>query len=362
MKIILCVLLFLSLSSNASAFQCFGCPGGDGVQEGSSPNFGFVTVSSITGNSGTFTNHSTTFATISSLTASIMETVDLVVLSKAVFKNISVTGNLNLTGDGPHSISAFMNNSTGNQIGLNYQYTTNKATSGNDTGFVINQIDTASPGTSLLQDWQVGGVSMLRVDNTGLLRWKATTSTSSISDSNATGLAIGHFAGATVKIFNSPRFEVGMHSITELGWTVAGVGAALDTILTRESAGVVNINGGLTLDDDLLMDGNLSVGGGLSLAFANISTGNSPVTVTKADYSFDCDATGGDVTFNLMSSSTVPGQGYEITTIGTGTCILQPAGGENVNGFYTYSGLNTANESVLIRANGIDRWTIKAGF
>ena len=58
---------------------------------------------------------------------------------------------------------------TGNEIAYQLNYTTNTATSGNDTGLLINMTDTASPGTSNLLDLQVGGVSKFKVDNTGTI-------------------------------------------------------------------------------------------------------------------------------------------------------------------------------------------------
>lgn len=60
---------------------------------------------------------------------------------------------------------------TGNEIALELDYTVNKASSGNDTGLLINMTDTASPGTSLLIDAQVGGVSKFNVDNAGNITW-----------------------------------------------------------------------------------------------------------------------------------------------------------------------------------------------
>ena len=56
---------------------------------------------------------------------------------------------------------------TGDEIAYQLNYTTNKATSGNDTGLLINQTDTASPGTSFLIDAQVGGVSKHAIKNDG---------------------------------------------------------------------------------------------------------------------------------------------------------------------------------------------------
>jgi hypothetical protein len=64
-------------------------------------------------------------------------------------------------------LDAVLNNVTGNEVALTLNYLTSKATSGNDTGLVINQTDTLSPGTSLLLDAQVGGITKFNVDNTG---------------------------------------------------------------------------------------------------------------------------------------------------------------------------------------------------
>lgn len=58
---------------------------------------------------------------------------------------------------------------TGNQIGFTFDYTVNKATSGNDTGVLIKQTDTSSPGTSLMLDLQVGTTSKFNIDNAGLV-------------------------------------------------------------------------------------------------------------------------------------------------------------------------------------------------
>ncbi len=62
---------------------------------------------------------------------------------------------------------ATLANATGNEAAFRFDYTANKATSGNDTGIQLNMTDTASPGTSLLMDLQVGGGSMFSVNNTG---------------------------------------------------------------------------------------------------------------------------------------------------------------------------------------------------
>ena len=62
-----------------------------------------------------------------------------------------------------------LDEATGNETALDLAYTVNKATSGNDTGLVLNKTDTASPGTSLLMDLQVGGASQVTIDDGGKL-------------------------------------------------------------------------------------------------------------------------------------------------------------------------------------------------
>ena len=75
------------------------------------------------------------------------------------------------TADGDTLITAttpvVLDQATGDEAALTLNYTTNKATSGDDTGLLINQTDTASPGTSLLADFQVGGTSKLSINNSG---------------------------------------------------------------------------------------------------------------------------------------------------------------------------------------------------
>jgi len=59
-----------------------------------------------------------------------------------------------------------LDQATGDEAALTLDYTTNKA-AGNDTGLLINQTDTLSPGTSNLLDLQVGGVSLLQASAAG---------------------------------------------------------------------------------------------------------------------------------------------------------------------------------------------------
>jgi hypothetical protein len=62
------------------------------------------------------------------------------------------------------STAIVLDQASGDEAGLTLNYTVNKATSGNDTGLLINQTDTASPGTSSLLDLQVAGSTKFRFD------------------------------------------------------------------------------------------------------------------------------------------------------------------------------------------------------
>lgn len=64
------------------------------------------------------------------------------------------------------SLTTALTAASGDEVALKLNYTTNKA-AGNDTGLLINQTDTASPGTSYLINAQVGGSSKFYVTNTG---------------------------------------------------------------------------------------------------------------------------------------------------------------------------------------------------
>lgn len=60
---------------------------------------------------------------------------------------------------------------TGDEIAYQLNYTTNKATSGNDTGLLINMTDTASPGTSYLIRGVINGVDKFFVKELAGYAW-----------------------------------------------------------------------------------------------------------------------------------------------------------------------------------------------
>lgn len=81
--------------------------------------------------------------------------------------DVNQTEALRLTAATNQVLTSTLDAATGNEVALSLNYTVNKATSGNDTGLLINMTDTSSPGTSLPLDIQVGGSSVFSVDQMG---------------------------------------------------------------------------------------------------------------------------------------------------------------------------------------------------
>ena len=172
------------------------------------------------------------------------------------------------------------------------------------------------------------------------------------SDAGIPGFFIGHQAGPTVKVFISPRWEIGMHSVTEFGWTAAAAGATLETFFTRESAGVVNLNGSLTLD------GSLSAAGGVTFSGISSISGNLTMTDTEPVWFYNCDATGGDVTVTLPTLADNYGDWIEIRRNSAAkNCIFDGEGGETINGQLTMS--TAARYDVLSILAGPSEWMIR---
>jgi len=87
------------------------------------------------------------------------------------------TGNVGIGTTSPTSLLNIvdtLSDASGDEVAFNLTYTTNKA-AGDDTGLVINQINTTSPGTSLLADFQVDGVTQISIQNSGDIFWAANT-------------------------------------------------------------------------------------------------------------------------------------------------------------------------------------------
>ena len=64
-------------------------------------------------------------------------------------------------------LNAQLDEATGNETALTLNYTANKATSGDNTGFLINFTDTNSPGDAYVVDFKVDGTSRFFIESNG---------------------------------------------------------------------------------------------------------------------------------------------------------------------------------------------------
>jgi hypothetical protein len=136
-----------------------------------------------------------------------------------------------------------LDQATGDEAALTLDYTTNKATSGDDTGLLINQTDTNSPGASKLVDLQVGGTSKFSVDTTGAV----------VASSINTG--VGNYDGSV----SSYKFSQlnGNFSFKDylkvkrgnsFGWT-DNINLALDAYLTSDAANTISQRNGVNAQE-----------------------------------------------------------------------------------------------------------------
>lgn len=82
----------------------------------------------------------------------------IVIKDGATLTNLAVNG---------FTATNLLNNATGTEIAFDFDYEVNKATSGNDYGFVLDKTDTFSPGASFLMDLQAGSTTKFNVTDGG---------------------------------------------------------------------------------------------------------------------------------------------------------------------------------------------------
>ena len=114
------------------------CPGEGGAQEGTDVGFANITATSLT-TSG----------------------------------DVTVGGNLNVTGDGPHNMAVAMTNATGNEVGITIDCTANKSTSGEAVCRETNITDISSPGLLLFERNKTAGSNRYARDSDGKTTWTA---------------------------------------------------------------------------------------------------------------------------------------------------------------------------------------------
>jgi hypothetical protein len=148
------------------------------------------------------------------------------------------------TTDDRLEITTTLNTATGDEEALAILYTVNKATSGNDTGLLINMTDTASPGTSYLIDAQVDGVSIFSVRSDGAIITAASNDPGFVLD-ESTALDTDYWVAvdADQEGDNDDTFEIG-----------TGTTIGTNTIFELSTAGALILQSTIT-SDSLILEG-----------------------------------------------------------------------------------------------------------
>jgi len=155
-------------------------------------------------------------------------------------------------------LTSTLDNATGDESAFTLNYTTNKATSGGDTGLLINQTDTLSPGISYLIDAQVGGVSKFSVDNGGGVR-SLSSYTLSTHDGSLTSANNDQTLGIQTRSLTTSKHSVKM---TQGSYSGAGVTQVAVSILPT-----INQTTTSSMTDLLINRTQTAVGSGAQLLF-----------------------------------------------------------------------------------------------
>ena len=115
---------------------------------------------------------------------------------------------------------------TGNEVAWPLNYTTNKLTSGNDTGLQINMTDTASPGTSYPFEVNVGGDQKFAVSGTAALA-------TYFNDNANTAYSLDTFTGLRLRSNRGVQWS-----------STTSYSGGTDLRLDRTSAGLLQLNSG----------------------------------------------------------------------------------------------------------------------
>lgn len=261
-----------------------------------------------------------------------------------------------------------LDNATGDEVALDLQYTTDKATSGDDTGLVVNQTDTASPGTSLLTDFQVGGVSRFKFDNAGnatftgvMLANKVTATGSSFQSSWTNPGTVGAFTysnaitaiGDQIISLLAPTYNQasGTASNTDLliNRTETAVGSGTQLLIDAQVGGITKFN----INTAGLIQ-NTAVAG--ITADTGSSQGDGPLTSSVNEISV-CANVGDAVTL----PAAVVNISYSVMIINNGAqaCDVFPASGDNLGaGADTASSL-AAGANITYVSYDDTNWVVK---
>lgn len=191
------------------------------------------------------------------------------------------------------------------------------------TAAKVNVTNTASAAGSLLQDWQVGGISALSVGFSGTNGVLNFGSTSNQLANNGGNLGFKSNGGSPMNFsLNSVIFNAGGVQ----GWPASGASGAFDTGLARNAAGVVEVNNG-------------TAGTFASIVAANYigtTTNNNAAAGSIGEYITSSVASSGAIVMN---------SGTPITTVSTGATVT--AGDYDAQGTACYSTAIATSITVL---------------
>ncbi|MDP2587718.1 MAG: hypothetical protein Q8P33_03015, partial [bacterium] len=194
------------------------------------------------------------------------------------FNTKTATERLRIGADSQITQTAVLDAATGDETAFTINYTTNKATSGNDYGLRIVNTDTASPGTSYLMRMYSGGTAdgneRLSLTNTGRLTVKDSV-----------------FAGASVQISATGAFS----------WKT---GATARSVIWSDA------DGNIRLTDSAFTDFGLLQFGGTTASFPAIKRNSAAIELRLADDSAVADLIAGTAFLpSIKSGATQAGAG-----------------------------------------------------
>jgi len=134
--------------------------------------------------------------------------------------------------------TAALSAATGDEVALQLNYTTNKATSGADTGLEINMTDTLSPGTSLPIKVKVGSTSKFSVDEKGEVFSNVAEDTDSDTDDVLT-TTIADTVYGTLMVRESAGTEACMYLLA--GGTIEKISGDATFTVTKDNASTYNV-------------------------------------------------------------------------------------------------------------------------
>jgi hypothetical protein len=313
--------------------------------------------------------------------------------------SISTAPNL-AVGPGRTYMSALLNKASGNEVAFRYDYTTNKATSGNDTGLQINMTDSLSPGTSLPFQVNVGGYSLFDLANTGAMTlYNSTPTTGSTTltvragagQSTANLIENKSTAGVVLSAFNSignlyigsgagltsAALRLGATSVA--GFTSLNWDSAIDLALSRTSAGLLQINSGTAgkwagLDTGLINMKSLATpstpvitqggtGGVVAYGYkvtALLADGTTSTAASAEGTTATGNATLGAVNYNIITITAVTGAtSYDVYRITGGA--TQGKIGNSTALTFNDTGLAASGAAPTVNSTGSLLWATDGG-